>query len=89
MICCVIVVHTGGRRARTLRVNPSCRAFPGTRWMPGHRSGMARVVVVGEVRRQGHVRAWWGVTGWKRCWRFWCAWMTRCLVVGSNSGESS
>ena len=52
--CWAVSVYAGLSRARTLRVNPSCLAAPGTRLIPGYRSGMGTVVMVEEVRRQGH-----------------------------------
>ena len=66
MSCWAVSVHAGFIRDKTLRVNPSCLAAPGTRLIPGHSSGMRIVVVVGEVRRQGHGARYVVVLG-RRC----------------------
>ena len=66
MSCWAVSVHAGCIRDKTLRVNPSCLAAPGTRLIPGHSSGMRIVVVVGEVRRQGHGARYVVVLG-RRC----------------------
>ena len=81
MSCWAVSVHAGFIRDKTLRVNPSCLAAPGTRLIPGHSSGMRIVVVVGEVRRQDHESALCGCIGAKMCLRVWCAWITRCFVM--------